>query len=253
MAVLEIQDLRYAVGSSRLLESISFSALAGHLVAIIGPNGAGKTTLLRAIAGLLAAEGIVRIDGDSTTAMPRKTRARRMAFVAADDTSVDALTVHDVVAEGRYAHRRNMLDASLEHERVIGDALERTALSEFRYRRFGDLSSGERRRAWIALGLAQEADVLLLDEPTANLDINHAQQTLKTLRGLADAGRTVITVLHDLNEAAQFADEIALVDRSRLIAFGPPPEVLTPDRVARCYGVHVDVVTTKNGTIRIFT
>lgn len=252
MATLEVQELRYTVGSQALLEAVSCSILPGHLTAIIGPNGAGKTTFLRAIAGLLATEGAVRIDGEQTSGMSRKLHARRLAFVAADDESARDLIVHDVVAEGRYAYRRNAFDRSAHHDRVIDDALERTGLSAMRDRRVGELSSGERRRCWIALGLAQESDILLLDEPTANLDINYAQQTLRILRDLADAGRTIVTVLHDLNEAAQYADEIALVERGRLITFGTPREVLTPDRIARCYGVRVEIMTAIDGKIRVF-
>jgi iron complex transport system ATP-binding protein len=176
-----------------------------------------------------------------------------LAFVAADDTTSDHdLTVREIAAQGRYAHRRNAFDRSPAHDRVIDEALKDAELSALQHRRLGTLSSGERRRAWIALGLAQETDVLLLDEPTANLDMHHAQRTLRLMGRLADAGKTVLTVLHDLNEAAQFADTIALIDRARLVAFGPPRDILTPECIARHYGVRVDPVTTTDGKPRIF-
>jgi iron complex transport system ATP-binding protein len=252
-AMLDVRDLRYAADSACLLESANFTAHAGSLTAIIGPNGAGKTTLLRAVAGLLPAHGTVRINGDLTAKMPGKERARRLAFVAADDTSTDdALTVREVVAQGRYAHRRNAFDRSPLHDRVIDMALKDAQLHDLQHRRLGTLSSGQRRLAWIALGLAQETDVLLLDEPTANLDLHHAQRTLRLMRRLADAGKTVLAVLHDLNEAAQYADMIALIDRARLVAFGPPSEIFTSERIARHYGVRVDIVPTADGKARIF-
>jgi iron complex transport system ATP-binding protein len=251
-AMLDVCELRYVVDSVCLLDTVSFRLHSGSLTAIIGPNGAGKTTLLRALAGLLPTSGTVRINGDLTKTMPGKQRARRLAFVTADDTIVNNLTVRDVVAQGRYAHRRNAFDTSREHDRIIDAALKDTELHALQHRQIETLSSGERRRAWIALGLAQEADVLLLDEPTANLDMYHAQQTLRMIRRLVDTGKTVITVLHDLNEAAQFADTIALVDRARLIAFGSPHEVLTHENIVRYYGVRVDIVTTTDGKPRIF-
>jgi iron complex transport system ATP-binding protein len=252
-ATLEVRKLRYTADSACLLESVDFTAHAGSLTAIIGPNGAGKTTLLRAVAGLLPAHGTVRINGDLTATMRGKERAQRLAFVAADDTPTDDdLTVREVVAQGRYAHRRNAFDRSSAHDDIIDAALKDAELCGLQHRRLGTLSTGERRRAWIALGLAQETTVLLLDEPTANLDMHHAQRALRMMRRLADAGKTVLAVLHDLNEAAQFADMIALIDRARLVAFGPPHEVLTANRIARHYGVRVDVVTTTDGKPRIF-
>jgi ABC-type cobalamin/Fe3+-siderophores transport system ATPase subunit len=252
MSELNVQDVAYAINGRRLVHPLTLRARPGKLLAIVGPNGAGKSTLLRIIAGVLRAQGAVYVDHIGVETMSRRTRARNIAFVPADDTVVEDLTVWDVVAEGRYAHRTSAVDRSREHDVAIEAAIDRVELGSFKHRLFSELSSGERRRTWIALGLAQQSPIILLDEPTAHLDFRFAQQTLRIMREIAADGRCIITVLHDLNEAAQVADEIALLDAGRIVRFGSPAEVLTPDVIARCYGVDVEIVTTSNASIRIF-
>jgi iron-chelate-transporting ATPase len=252
MAVLTLEGVGYEIAGKRLLHALRVEVRPGKLLAIVGPNGAGKSTLLRIIAGLLRAEGAICLDGASVENMARRERARNIAFVPADDTPIDDLTVWDVVAEGRHAHRRNVIDHAPEHDAAIDAALLRVGLEDFKRRPFNELSSGERRRVWIALGLAQEARIILLDEPTSHLDFRFSQQTLRLMRTIVDDRRCIVTVLHDLNEAAQVADEIALLDAGRIVAFGAPAQVLTAQNISLCYGVDVDIVETSNASIRIF-
>jgi ABC-type cobalamin/Fe3+-siderophores transport system ATPase subunit len=249
---LKIHDVAYAAGAKQLLHALRLDVQPGRLIAIVGPNGAGKTTLLRIVAGVLRGQGAMFIDETRVETMSRRARARSIAYVPAEDAPVEDLTVWEIVAEGRYAHREGLFDRAAAHDDVVHEALEQTGLRAFKYRPFHQLSSGERRRAWIALGLAQQAPILLFDEPTAHLDFRFAQQTLRLMRQIASEHRTVITVLHDLNEAAQVADDIALLDNGHLICVGTPRDVLTPERISRCYGVDVEVVTTSDATIRIF-
>ena len=180
-------------------------------------------------------------------------RRKQLAFItAADETGVDDLRVREVVAHGRFAHRSGFFDGFSGHDEAVDLALEETELSQLAEQRFAQLSSGERRRVWIAMGLAQEASLLLLDEPTAHLDLRHTQRILTVLRHLADQGRTVIMALHDLNDAAQYADRIALIDQGRILAFGTPSEVLTEERIFSSYGVRTEILTANDGTLRVF-
>jgi ABC-type cobalamin/Fe3+-siderophores transport system ATPase subunit len=252
VAVLSLENVGYEIAGKRLLHALRLKIRPGRLLAIVGPNGAGKSTLLRIVAGVLRSEGAIYVDETSVATMSRRQRARNIAFVPADDTLIDELTVWDVVAEGRHAHRRSAIDRAPEHDAAIEAALVRVGLETFKHRPFNELSSGERRRTWIALGLAQEAPIILLDEPTAHLDFRFSQQTLRLMREIVDERRCIVAVLHDLNEAAQVADEIALLDAGRMVAIGAPSEVLTAVNIARCYGVDVDIFETRNASIRIF-
>lgn len=252
--MIELRDLAVRAGSTLLLTAMSARFNRGEFVAIVGPNGIGKTTLLKTVAGLQpAARGCVLIDGHDIGASGGARRARTVAFVTSDDVLPDGLTVRDLVAIGRFAYHRWWE----WHERdddaaAIAAALSAVDATSFARRAFNTLSSGERQKVWIAMGLAQQTPVLLLDEPTSHLDVRAAHEILALLRKLRDGGKTIVCVLHDLNDAATYADRIALLGEGTLLLTGTPNSVLTGDALERVYGVAMERVRLDDGRIRVF-
>jgi iron complex transport system ATP-binding protein len=237
--LIELNGVRLDVGGRLLLRDIDARVGGGEFVALLGRNGAGKTTLLRAIAGLHGVRsGAILLDGVRSDEMRPLDRAKLIAFVTGDEVFLEALIVRDVVAIGRFAHHRWwQWNAAPDDEHAIDSALAAVRIEDFAQRLFSTLSAGERQRVWIALGLAQETPILLLDEPTSHLDAGVAQEILALLCRFAREGKTVICALHDLNEAAGYADRIALLGDGRLLAFGPPDESLNGSLLERAYGV----------------
>jgi iron complex transport system ATP-binding protein len=255
--MIELRAVDLDIAGRRLLEGIDAGVARGEFVAILGPNGAGKTTLLRAIAGLYAASsGAILLNGLPVGELTAPERARAIGFVTGDEVLLDALRVRDVVAIGRFSHHRwwQWREADSD-EAAIARALEAVQLERFADRLFATLSSGERQRVWIALGLAQETPVLLLDEPTSHLDVRVAHDILALLRHLAQTSlipKTVICALHDINEAAAYTDRIALVAKGRMLAFAPPDAVLASDVLEGAYGIAMERVRLADGRLRVF-
>ncbi|MEO9170297.1 MAG: ABC transporter ATP-binding protein [Candidatus Baltobacteraceae bacterium] len=251
--MIELHNVTVGIAGRSLVRGIDLCIGDGEFVAILGANGVGKTTLLRSLCGLHPVKtGEVRIDGTSISALPASERARRVAFVTTDDALTDALTVRDVVSIGRFAHHRWwQWSPRGDDDGAVDRALGAVRMSDYGKRLFATLSSGERQRVWIAMGVAQTTPVLLLDEPTSHLDVRVAHAILALLRELARAGTTVVCVLHDLNDAAAYADRLMLLGCERLLAFGPPDDVLRPDLVENAYGIAMHAISTDHG-VRIF-
>jgi iron complex transport system ATP-binding protein len=251
--VIAVRGVDVSIAGRLLLAGLDFGIAESEIVAVLGPNGVGKTTLLRALAAMHPVErGSIRVDDADVASLTAAARARRIAFVTADDALTDALSVRDVVAIGRYPHHEWWEWSATPADR---DAVER-ALAEVRMdayadRLLGTLSSGERQRIFIALGLAQETPVLLLDEPTSHLDVRVAHEILALLHDLARQGKSVVCVLHDLNEAAAHADRILLLGDGRLLASGDAESVFRPDVLEAAYGLPMETVRTAGG-IRVF-
>ncbi len=252
--MIELRGLELTIGGRILLREIEGRVSAGEFVAVLGSNGVGKTTLLRAIAGLHApSAGCVLLDGARSDRMGPLERARRVALVTGDEILLDALRVGDVVSIGRFPHHRWW---EWHHRRddddAIRGALAAVRIEGFAERLFSTLSAGERQRVWIALGLAQETPILLLDEPTSHLDIRSAHDILGLLRALARAGKSVVCALHDVNEAAAYADRIALLYDGRLLALCAPDELLGGTLLERAYGIAMERVRLPDGRLRVF-
>lgn len=247
-------SLTIQAGGKALLRDVTFELPRGEFIAVLGANGVGKTTLLRTLGGVLRpASGRVTSGERDIAAMHTAERARLIAHIAADDLFLDQLTVRDVVAMGRYAHHQWwQWNEEPRDDGAIASALANVRMAEFAPRGFDTLSSGERQRIWIALALAQEAPVLLLDEPTSHLDVRIAQEILRLLREQAASGKTVVCVLHDVNEAAQFANRILLLGHGEVLAFDKPERVLEPELLRRAYGVRMEVVRSASGFLRVF-
>ena len=218
------------------VNDISLSVVPGRLLAVVGPNGAGKTTLLRLLSGALVPQtGHVRLDDRPLRDLHDRLRARALAVVPQSESSPFPVTVREMVGMGRYPHLGPWERAdSLDHT-VVDRALERCAVGHLAERQLARLSGGERQRARIARALAQEAPVLLLDEPTGGLDLRFRMELFHLLRELRADGLAVLVITHDLNLAARFADRLLLLDQGRARARGTPEEVLSGDTLEEVY------------------
>ncbi len=237
--MLRVRGLSVRRGRRVVLRDVGFEADAGSITCVLGPNGAGKSTLLKAVAGLLPCEGERTIGGADIGAMSTHERAKAMAYVPQQSALDAPLDVATVVAQGRYAHTGGLGAPSAKDRAAVGAALARTDLSALAGRRFDRLSVGERRRVLLARALATEAKIVLLDEPTAALDVRHALELHALLRELADDGFCVLVVLHALDDARRHTDRALLIDRGALLASGPSAEVVDEERVRDVYGVEL--------------
>ena len=242
-AALEARGITAAAGGTPVLHGVDLTLDAGEWVGIIGPNGAGKSTLLRVLAGLSGYSGSLRVLGEDASRAPRRRLARVIALVPQQPHAPIDLTVAEYVLLGRTPHL-GYLSAEGPRDRAAAErALVRLSLRDFAHRVLGSLSGGELQRAHLARALAQEPSVLLLDEPTSALDLGRQQMVLELVDRLRrESSLAVVTAMHDLSLAAQFADRLLLLDRGRVLACGPPREVLTAEGVSRLYGAEVRVL-----------
>ncbi|MEE8301671.1 MAG: ABC transporter ATP-binding protein [Candidatus Tectomicrobia bacterium] len=244
MQPLEAQGLTCSYDQHVVLRDLELSFHAGEILVLIGPNGAGKTTLLRALARLMRPQtGTVLLAGQDAWQLSPGTVARRLAMASQQENVHWPVTVEQAVALGRAPHRGWLLPYSRQDRHIIEQALSQTGLQALRHRLMTTLSGGEQRRVILARALAQQPQVLLLDEPTAHLDLKYQAEVLDLVQRLAhEEGLTIAIALHDLNQAALCAHRIALLADGSLVALGRPDDVLTPDRLAQAYGVEVVVV-----------
>jgi len=224
----------------RIIEAFDLCAAAGHVTAFAGPNGAGKSTALKALAGLLPYSGSIRIGARELRRLPLRERARTLAYVPQQSLLQGGITTRDVVSQGRYSHQASWSVWRGSLHGAVERAMLATQVMGLAARRWDELSGGEQRRVLLARALATEAPVVLLDEPTASLDVAHALRFLELLRQLAGAGQTIVVVLHDLQQVRRYADRAVLLDRGHIVASGTSAEVIAPERIRQVYGVELE-------------
>jgi len=245
--MIELRDLTVRFGGHEAVRHASFAAEAGDWVVLIGPNGAGKTSVLRAMCGLLPFDGEILVDGRDVRSLSRRELARIVAFVPQTPETPHELTVAEYVLLGRTPHIGYFAAEGSADRRAAASALERLELSPFAERPLGSLSGGELQRVVLARALTQEAPILLLDEPTTALDLGRQQQALELIDSLRTDGLTVVSTMHDLTLAGQYAARLLLLDRGVVVAEGTPEEVLSVANLSAHYDARVRVVQDEDG------
>jgi iron complex transport system ATP-binding protein len=241
--LIEVDGVSVFLDGTRVVDDVTLDVEDGTWVALLGPNGAGKSTLLRAIAGLVPADGTIRVGGDDVTTLRRRDLARRLALVPQIPSMPGGMSVADYVLLGRSPFVSYLGSESATDLDAARRALERLELVPLAHRPLGSLSGGERQRAILARALAQEAPVLLLDEPTSALDAGRQQRVLELVDELrVEHGLTVLSAMHDLTLAGQYAQRLVLLNGGRVVASGAADEVLTEARIAEHYGALVRIV-----------
>lgn len=240
---IQVNDVEFSYGQKDVLKGISFDADAGEVIGILGQNGCGKTTLLKCINGSnKPTKGSVFLDGEDTSAMTKKDIAKKMAFVMQTASMTFPFTVFETVMMGRYAHQSSVSTDNEEDVNAVYQAMRDTGVLEFKDRPINELSGGERRRVLIARALAQEPEVLLLDEPTLHLDINHQFDLLELVRKLADEkGLLVLIVTHDLILAARYCDKMILVEKGMIMDIGETKRVANAENFREVFEIVTEI------------
>ena len=243
-ARIEATDLTVSYGSHEVLHRVSLAIAPGELTVMIGPNGSGKSTLLRTLARLVKpAAGRVHLDGAPLEGIGARELAQRVAYLPQAPEGPPDLTVDELVWRGRYPNRGLFASARQEDHDAVDRAIAQAGMEELRGRALATLSGGEHQRAWIAMSLAREPDVLLLDEPTTFLDIGHQAELLKLLAGLnRERGITVVMVLHDVTQAAHYARRVIAIRDGRVMHDGEPSEVVTAEHIGALFDAEVSVL-----------
>ncbi|MFB9904878.1 ABC transporter ATP-binding protein [Allokutzneria oryzae] len=240
---LAVEGLRVSYPGHVAVDGVDLQVGAGQVVAVVGPNGCGKSTLLRSVARLHRPDsGRVLAAGADVWRLRPRQAAHRIALLPQSPLAPEAVTVTGLVRYGRHPHQGLFRQWSREDERVVRESMAATGVLGLADRRLDQLSGGQRQRAWVAMVLAQESPVLLLDEPTSALDLGHQVEVLNLVRTVADAGRTVVMVLHDLLSAARYADLLVAMRDGRIVAAGPPREVVNAGLVRELYDVEADIL-----------
>jgi iron complex transport system ATP-binding protein len=241
---LEARDLTLAYDRDPVVHELSMRIVPGRITALVGANASGKSTLLRGLARLLRpVRGAVYLDGKAIGELSTKEVARRMAVLPQSPDVPGGVTVRELAAHGRYPHQSMLRQWSRDDEAAVERALAATGMTDFAERQLDELSGGQRQHAWIAMTLAQETEILLLDEPTTYLDLNHQVRVLELLRALNEHhARTIVMVLHDLNQAARYAHELVAIKHGRLVAGGAPAAVVSAELIRDVFGLDVHII-----------
>ncbi|WP_369217702.1 ABC transporter ATP-binding protein [Streptomyces flavofungini] len=243
-ARLTARELTLAYEDRTVVEGLDLAVPDGRVTVIVGANACGKSTTLRALGRLLKPRGgAVLLDGEELAKLPTKRIARRIGLLPQSPVAPEAITVADLVARGRQPHQRWWQQWSAADEAAVARAMEHTRVAGLADRPVDELSGGQRQRVWLALALAQDTDLLLLDEPTTYLDVAHQVEVLDLVRRLNhDRGRTVVVVLHDLNQAARYADHLIAMKSGAIVAEGTPARIVTAELVREVFGLDCVVV-----------
>ncbi|MEQ9887108.1 Fe(3+) dicitrate ABC transporter ATP-binding protein FecE [Pectobacterium zantedeschiae] len=239
---LTTQNLTAGYGEKRILDGLSLSLPAGKITALLGPNGCGKSTLLKCFAKLLTPEsGAIQLNGKPLSTFSARQLSRHLALLPQHHLTPEGITVRDMVAYGRSPWLSLWGRLSQDDRQRVQLAMEKTHIVDLADKRLTDLSGGQRQRAFLAMLLAQDTPVVLLDEPTTYLDINHQVELMKLLRELNQAEKTVVTVLHDLNQASRYCDHLVMLAGGRVMAQGSPHEVMKPELLQQVFSIDAEI------------
>jgi iron complex transport system ATP-binding protein len=241
---LGARDLSLGYGATPIVEGLTVDVAPGAVTAIVGPNACGKSTLLRGLARLMSpAAGQVILDGSDITRLRTKDVAKRLGLLPQSSIAPEGITVADLVTRGRFPHQTMLRQFSRADQQAVADAMAATGVTAIAGRPVDQLSGGQRQRVWIAMVLAQQTPLILLDEPTTFLDIAHQIELLDLFADLnAEQGCTIVAVLHDLNHACRFADQIIAMKSGAIVAQGNPADVITATLVEEVYGLECQVI-----------
>lgn len=243
MTLLAAHQVTVGYGGEPVIPSLDLAIEQGDFMVVVGPNGCGKSTLLKALCRVnRPSAGRVEIDGEDVHRMRGRAVAQRISLLPQSTVAPEGITVAELVARGRHPHHTLLRQWSPDDDRAIAAALQRTHLGDLADTPVATLSGGQRQRAWVAMVLAQDTEVILLDEPTTFLDIAHQYELLELFAELNREGRTVVAVLHDLNQAARFASRLVVMSEGRIRGDGHPTSVLTAELVREVFGLAADVV-----------
>lgn len=242
---LHVKDVSVGYGERTVLDTLNVDIKRGAVTSIVGPNGCGKSTLLRAMSRLLnPTKGEIVLDGKSIHDIPTRKLATQLGLLPQTPIAPDGIVVADLVGRGRTPHQGILGRWSQQDYDIVAEALETTGISDLAERSIDELSGGQRQRVWIAMALAQRTETLLLDEPTTYLDVKHQLDVLDLLTELnRDRGTTIVMVLHDLNLAARYSDELVAVSGGKVFAHGNPREVITKENVKSVFGIDSVIIT----------
>ncbi len=242
---LHVKDVSVGYGERTVLDTLNVDIKRGAVTSIVGPNGCGKSTLLRTMSRLLnPTKGEIVLDGKSIHDIPTRKLATQLGLLPQSPIAPDGIVVADLVGRGRTPHQGILGRWSQQDYDIVAEALETTGISDLAERSIDELSGGQRQRVWIAMALAQRTDTLLLDEPTTYLDVKHQLDVLDLLTELnRDRGTTIVMVLHDLNLAARYSDELVAVSGGKVFAHGHPRDVITKENVKSVFGIDSVIIT----------
>ncbi|MFC4771226.1 ABC transporter ATP-binding protein [Enterococcus hermanniensis] len=247
MTKLKTNDLSIGYDKKIIVNDITVDIPDGKITSLIGPNGSGKSTFLKALARILEpAKGDVYIDGENVQHLDTKTVAQKIASLSQTATQVNGLTVEEIVAYGRFPYQKGFAGLKEEDHQLIQWALESTNLTKLRQRTLLTLSGGQQQRVWIAMALAQDTDILILDEPITFLDPAHQLEILELLQEINHQGKTILMTIHDLNHASRFSDYLLGMKKGELIFQGTPKEIFTADKLLNLFDIQATFATLPN-------
>ncbi|WP_147554240.1 ABC transporter ATP-binding protein [Bacillus testis] len=248
MSHIETKDLSIGYEKENVVQNLTINIPKGKITSFIGANGCGKSTILKTIARLhKPRSGSVLLDGKDIHSLSTKEIAMQMAILPQSPEAPVGMTIYELVSYGRYPYQKGMGRLTAKDKEVIEWALGVTGMSAFHDRHVDELSGGQRQRAWIAMALAQETELVLLDEPTTYLDMAHQMEVLELLNHLNQKeGRTIAMVLHDINQAVRFSDYICALKKGKVVHFGKAEEVMTKEVLLEVFGIHATIVTDPN-------
>lgn len=246
MNLLEVDNLKFGYGKKLVLDGVSFNIKKGEFLSIIGPNGSGKSTLLKTLNNLYPSNlGEISLEGRNINKFTKKDLAKKMALVLQDNTIDYEFTVEDIVLMGRHPHKGRFKRETEEDYKIVLESLKMTNTLGLKDRIITEISGGERQRVMIAKALAQRPSIILLDEPTSHLDINHQMEILKLLKEMnKNKGTTIILVIHDINLGVRYSDRVIMLNKGKILEIGDSKKVITKDNIKLAYDI--DVAIDKN-------